>query len=357
MSNCNKTLSFVLALSILCTWALNLSYLPGISGPFWSAFDVRRRLLRDAGFGASYEEKLRLVDEALASRVFEANVNQFPVLTDLFREYEKARDFYKIENFKFSDVDDSCQQAYEDSVSNAGDFDKDYYNDREYLYKMIYLNKTDVKIRVCNTGAEFGCCQEPLVDDCCFCTYNGKKNIYEDVLPYHKPLMTADPTMRSFNLMAADQTKDLKDLYGDVLRRLGYNGTLKSYKDLKNFSYMPPEGFLMWHTNQYDNAQVAYRIYIIAVSEDGESAFKYVLPDGKLVEVLDFHGAVRIFKNTNVDRKTGEALHLWHTVYSKNTHRYSIGFEIHPEQIVALLDDCGLRCWQGFQEMAMNPFY
>jgi len=313
--------------------------------------------LRDAGFGASYEEKLRLVDEALASRVFEANVNQFPVLTDLFREYEKARDFYKIENFKFSDVDDSCQQAYEDSVSNAGDFDKDYYNDREYLYKMIYLNKTDVKIRVCNTGAEFGCCQKPLVDDCCFCTYNGKKNIYEDVLPYHKPLMTADPTMRSFNLMAADQTKDLKDLYGDVLRRLGYNGTLKSYKDLKNFSYMPPEGFLMWHTNQYDNAQVAYRIYIIAVSEDGESAFKYVLPDGKLVEVLDFHGAVRIFKNTNVDRKTGEALHLWHTVYSKNTHRYSIGFEIHPEQIVALLDDCGLRCWQGFQEMAMNPFY
>ena len=99
------------------------------------------------------------------------------------------------------------------------------------------------------------------------------------------------------------------------------------------------------------------RIYIIAVSEDGESAFKYVLPDGTLVEVLDFHGAVRIFKNTNIDSRTGEALHLWHTVYSKTTHRYSIGFEIHPEQIVTLLDDCGRSCWEGFQEMAENQLY
>jgi hypothetical protein len=131
MNACNKALSLVLVLSILYTWSITLSSLPGISGPF----DTRRTLLgKSKAFDASYEEKLSLVDEALASRVFEANVSHFPVLTDLFREYEKAMK-YNVQDFKFSDVDDSCQQAYEDSISNAGDFDKDYYRDREYLYK------------------------------------------------------------------------------------------------------------------------------------------------------------------------------------------------------------------------------
>jgi len=210
-----------------------------------------------------------LVDEALASRVFEANVSHFPVLTDLFREYEKAMQ-YSIEGFKFSDVDDSCQRAYEDSVSNAGDFDKDYYRDREYLYKKLYSNKTDVKINICNTKAEFGCCQEPLVDDCCFCTYDGKVDVWKDVLPHHKPLKTASKTMRGFGLSGSDMAGDLRDFYGVVLRRLGYNGTrkqLKSYKYLKNFSYMPPEGFLMWHTNEHDNTNGAYRYVSCGVNQ------------------------------------------------------------------------------------------
>ena len=137
----------------------------------------------------------------------------------------------------------------------------------------------------------------------------------------------------------------------DVLRELGYDGMeklAKKYAHLKAFSYMPPGGFFMWHTNRYDNMKVPYRIYIISVETDGESAFKYELPNGEGYDVMDFHGAVRLFKNTFDDSQTGEEKYLWHTVYS-NTHRHSVGFEIRPPEIVALLDSCD-TCWEDMKQ-------
>merc|ERR1711937_105020 len=88
---------------------------------------------------------------------------------------------------------------------------------------------------------------------------------------------------------------------------------------------------------------------MISVDRDGESAFKYQLPNGENHDVMDFHGAVRIFKNTFDDLNTGEEKYLWHSVYS-NAHRNSLGFEIRAPEIVALLDTCGTSCWDDLKK-------
>ena len=220
---------------------------------------------------------------------------------------------------------------------------------------MVYLNKTDDKVRVCDTQAKYGCCSACFMKDCCFCKYDGEKDIIKDLLEtVEPPLKIRSKITRGFSIQRTDESKAMSNLYEEVLRQLGFEGTArewKSYKHVKNFSYMPPGGFIMWHTNQYDNNQVAYRMYIMNVDVDGGSAFKYQLPSGEMVEVLDFHGAVRIFKNTHKDTSTNKELYLWHTAYSTFAHRLSIGFEIHPEQIVALLDTCGESCWNAFQKL------
>ena len=120
---------------------------------------------------------------------------------------------------------------------------------------------------------------------------------------------------------------------------------------------MPPGGFFFWHTNKYDNKKVAYRVYLISVDRPGESGFKYQRnTDGAVVNMADYHGALRIFKNTHTEeeeekegtllgKKKKKRSYLWHTAYSKRAHRHSIGFEIPPEQLVALMDACE-GCWE-----------
>ena len=36
---------------------------------------------------------------------------------------------------------------------------------------------------------------------------------------------------------------------------------------LQNFNYIPPGGFLMWHTNKYDNNLVPFRLYLISMDQ------------------------------------------------------------------------------------------
>ena len=104
----------------------------------------------------------------------------------------------------------------------------------------------------------------------------------------------------------------------------------------------------MWHTNRFDNLQASYRMYIYAVDVDGGSSFKYINPESEVVEVPDFHGAVRLFSNTHVDAETGEESYLWHTVAAPSAHRLSVGFEILPQQMVALIDSCD-GCWADLE--------
>ena len=71
-----------------------------------------------------------------------------------------------------------------------------------------------------------------------------------------------------FNLKSKEEARILATLYGKAMVRLGFKGDNKSFQRLttiKNYSYMPPGGFLAWHTNRFDNNRVPYRIYLISV--------------------------------------------------------------------------------------------
>ena len=219
------------------------------------------------------------------------------------------------------------------------------------------MNKTEDKIWNCERRTviePYGCCTACReVENCCACKNDGRKDIMKEVILPNKdvPFAINSPITRGFGFEQTDERYDLEDLYQAALRKLGYQGTEKAahnYAHCKALSYIPPGGFFLWHTNRYDNNVVPYRLYIISVDRDGESAFKYQLPNGENHDVMDFHGAVRLFKNTFNDPRTKEEKYLWHTVYSQ-AHRQSIGFEIRPPEIVALLDKCD-TCWDDFKQ-------
>ena len=197
------------------------------------------------------------------------------------------------------------------------------------------------------------CCLEQWCKqkECCVCKYDGEKDIAKEVLSQKEDVFgLSGNSQRGFNLMLKKTGfgRPLIKSYQKLLSKLGYRGMkqeLKLYSTVKNLSYLPPGGFLMWHTNEYDNNLVPYRIYLISVDRPGESAFKYQLHNGEIREVFDFHGAVRIFKNSHTNSETGGRSFLWHTIYSKSAHRQSIGFEIRPRELVALLDSCE-TCWE-----------
>ena len=273
-------------------------------------------------------EKIKLVDAYMRHTVFEVHVSRVPALLPLFKAFEKQTK-HKFRGIKMSDFDESCQRYYEDSASMRGDFDRDFYEAAEDAAP----------------GAEG-----------IRCLYDGKgESIYAFLrrrkrLMQHKPLPTLGKLARGF-YMPLIEAAPLENLYGDILlNKLNLTGRLgpfdyKSLVSIKNFVYMPPEGFLQWHTNKNDNIKVSYRMYMLLVDEDGGSSFKYLTEhDGKVMKVPDFHGAVRLFTNTFVD-KAGVRTNLWHTVVSETAHRFSIGFEMPPKQMVALLDSCD-GCWE-----------
>ncbi|UPQ97923.1 hypothetical protein HOP50_02g12200 [Chloropicon primus] len=299
-----------------------------------------------------FEEKMRLVDAVLAQRIFEVNVSRVPVLQRLFSEFEKAQKYF-VKSLRMGDYDKSCDHYYQDSLS--GEFDKEFYNDKEFLYKMKHRNITgDLKEPTCDNNAKYGCCTACKTPQCCLCEYDGKKSIVKDVLRRgNSKLQIEQKVFRGITHWNTKENGDLSDEYRRVVAGLGFEGDEHQMQKLtfvKNFNYMPPEGFLMWHTNKYDNNGVPYRLYLISTDRNGGSSFKYLLPDGKLMSVPDYHGAVRLFKNTRTIGDTGEVSHLWHTVVSQTAHRHSLGFEILPELVVALLDSCD-GCWEDVRTL------
>ena len=276
----------------------------------------------------SVSEKMKLVDAYMRHTVFEVHVSRVPALLPLFKAFEKQTK-HKFRGIKMSDFDESCQKYYEDSAGMSSDFDKEHYADVEAA---------------------------PAGTEGTTCLYDGKgESVYAFLrkrkrLMQYEPLSTLRKLARGFN-MPLIEAKPLEKLYGDILvSKLNLTGRMgpfdyKGLVGIKNFAYIPPEGFLQWHTNKKDNVKVSYRMYMLLVDEDGGSSFKYLTEhDGKVVKVPDFHGAVRLFTNTFVD-KAGVRTNLWHTVVSETAHRFSIGFEMPPKQMVALLDSCD-GCWE-----------
>ncbi|QDZ20557.1 hypothetical protein HOP50_04g30780 [Chloropicon primus] len=295
-------------------------------------------------------EKLKLVHGVLRNQVFEIDVHDMPVLLPLFRKFESYQKLF-VEGLDMGDYDESCGSAFRDATSPKLDFNETFYREKEYQLHYYNINRTgELASPVCDREAPLGCCFNCHLPrgGCCLCEYDGKARV-ADLLEGQKHLQVRSTTARGFKL-APVYGKPLAKLYGKLMRKLGCTVKGKAWSRLlavKNLSYFPPGGFLMWHTNRFDNNAVSFRVYLYSVDKDGLSYLKYVhRKDQTLKKMLDFHGAVRIFTNTMRDGH-GEESFLWHTAASEGAHRMSVGFEIYPEQIVSILDSCEL-CWEKF---------
>jgi len=326
----------------------------------------RLRILEDL----SPEQKFKILESYLRDGVLEVDVGRVPVMLPLFREFETARRHILAPGARMSQFDRSCKGMFEDSLGMEGDFDKGSYADRERKYKVDYMPRERKKSGLqpvcfktlrecdawhgegfdrgeCREKSKLGCCFSSTVPDACACSYDGDEDLAGVLRRRGGDLKVNSKISRGFVIADESLTERLGNLYIEALEDLGLKGEERQRKMLghiKNFAYLPPEGFLMWHTNRYDNDDVSYRIYFIA-SDGGRSSFKYLNErTGRVVDVPDFHGAVRIFTNTMKDVVNGEETYLWHTVVSETAHRLSMGWEIPPDQIVALLDSCE-GCW------------
>ena len=283
-----------------------------------------------------YEQKQDLFMSYVNRNVFEIGVDRVPVLQPLFRQFEKQKRLI-VKGAKMSDFDKSCRKYYEDSLSMSGDFDRAFYAEVEASKERNGMNE---------------------------CKFDGEVGDIEGWLKKHKfwgKDTKQNPLLRKLALginMPEADGKPLERLYGEVMESLGFveeagsvdsvfgRTSFEGVKHVKNFSYLPPDGFLQWHTNKADNNLVSFRLYMIAVDKDGGSYLNYYSEGSREVRrVPDFNGAVRIFTNTIKDKGTAEVPNLWHTVVSETAHRMSVGFEIPVEQIIALLDSCK-GCWR-----------
>lgn len=102
--------------------------------------------------------------------------------------------------------------------------------------------------------------------------------------------------------------------------------------ELSGFFYYPPGGFREMHTNRYNT--ISWRLYYVKTLNESESSFNYINPDNKekfeLIKVPDKNNYFNLFK-------VKENQNLWHSVFSGETHRFSIGFRISEEYATSLL--------------------
>jgi len=109
-----------------------------------------------------------------------------------------------------------------------------------------------------------------------------------------------------------------------LMTRLGLPNKLDHLTDSRGGTYMPPGGFMEYHSNQ--NHQGGWRLYMHYLPEGGESWFAYQHPfDGSYRRIADTNEGANMFRV----RKPPKNL-LWHSIYS-DTPRFSWGIWLPPE--------------------------
>lgn len=118
-------------------------------------------------------------------------------------------------------------------------------------------------------------------------------------------------------------TKQIQNL----MKRLSLPNRLSRLSDSRGSTYMPPGGFMEYHSNQ--NHYAGWRLYMHYLpkqSVDQTAYFVYQHPFDKTYhEIEDSHFGANMFRL----RKPPQTL-LWHGIYS-NTHRFSWGIWLPPE--------------------------
>lgn len=110
-----------------------------------------------------------------------------------------------------------------------------------------------------------------------------------------------------------------------LMTRLGLPNRLERLTDSRGATYMPPGGFMEFHSNQDHFG--GWRLYMHYLPQGGKSAFVYQHPyDGSRREIEDNNEEGNLFRI----RKPPKRL-LWHGIYSEDAHRFSWGIWLPPE--------------------------
>lgn len=129
-----------------------------------------------------------------------------------------------------------------------------------------------------------------------------------------------------------DVGKDLEKVATEQIQQLmdrwGLSNRLDRLSDSRGSTYMPPGGFMEYHSNQ--NHYGGWRLYMhyLPQRENSElsSWFVYRHPfDGSYRKIEDQNGAGNLFRIRKPPKKL-----LWHGIYA-DTHRFSWGLWIPPE--------------------------
>lgn len=109
-----------------------------------------------------------------------------------------------------------------------------------------------------------------------------------------------------------------------LMERLGLTNRLERQSDSRGTTYMPPGGFMEYHSNQ--NHHGGWRLYMHYLPEGGDSWFAYQHPYDKTYHrIYDSNEGANMFR---IRRKPKRL--LWHCIVA-DTHRFSWGIWLPPE--------------------------
>lgn len=109
-----------------------------------------------------------------------------------------------------------------------------------------------------------------------------------------------------------------------LMARLGLGNRLNKLTDSRGSTYMPPGGFMEYHSNQ--DHLGGWRLYMHYLPDKGNSWFAYRHPfDGSYRRIADSNIAANMFRIRKKPKKL-----LWHAIYA-DTPRFSWGIWLPPE--------------------------
>ncbi len=152
---------------------------------------------------------------------------------------------------------------------------------------------------------------------------NELKNMYKHEVSVGDDLYTS--RLGSFSRTISQELETFTtEKINSWMSRLGLTNKLDRQADSRGASYMHPQGFMEWHSNQTHHA--GWRLYFHYLPEDGESWFAYKHPiDGSYRRIADTNYGANMFRI-----RVKPAPLLWHCIYTE-IDRFAWGIWLPPE--------------------------
>ncbi len=133
----------------------------------------------------------------------------------------------------------------------------------------------------------------------------------------------------------------LRQMLSSKSNKTGRNQWLMRYFDdfdgMNNtgFFYYPPGAYREWHTNEND--LIGYRLYYVQVDKPDASWLYYLMPGSSSLDPTTIRKVSDKTDHYNLFKITKDPV-LWHAVYSKEAHRFSVGLNVRQSFIETLLE-------------------